>query len=159
MVGWGLTVAVASIRDRAATRARGAGSNFTPDGTKSVQFSLAVDRRWTDQGGQPQERTTRFRATAWGRLAETLEGLAQSGALAKGQQVYVQGRLEPREYQDRQGTPRASLDVRAAEVQLLGSRPEGEAAPVAPGRSRGTAATGGPPADEGPDAGLDDVPF
>ena len=59
--------------------------------------------------------------TAWGGLAETLDRLAQSGYLTKGKQVYVDGRLEAREYQDQQGQTRTSLDVTANELQLLGS--------------------------------------
>jgi single-strand DNA-binding protein len=134
-------------------------TRFTPDGTKTVSFSLAVDRRWTDQGGQRQERTTWFRPTAWGRLAETLDGLAQQGALAKGKQVYVLGTLDPREYQDQQGQRRTSLDVRADEVQLLGSRPEGETGPGTPGARPVPGRPAAQPATEelGPD--FDDVPF
>jgi single-strand DNA-binding protein len=59
-------------------------------------------------------------------LAESLDRLAQSGYLAKGKQVYVDGRLEAREYQDQQGQTRTSLDVTANELQLLGSRADGE---------------------------------
>jgi single-strand DNA-binding protein len=88
----------------------------------SVTFSMAVSRRWTDQGGQQQERTTWFRVTAWRRLAEILDQLTQSGALAKGKQVYVAGTIEAREYTGQDGVLRTSLDVTADDVQLLGSR-------------------------------------
>jgi single-strand DNA-binding protein len=101
-------------------------TRYTPNGTMNVQFTMAINRRWTDQGGQQQERTTWFRVTAWARLAETLDQLTQNGFLAKGKQVFVLGNLEAREYQDNNGQTRTSLDVRADEVQLLGTRPEGE---------------------------------
>lgn len=101
-------------------------TRYTPNGTMNVQFTMAINRRWTDTGGQQQERTTWFRVTAWARLAETLDQLTQNGFLAKGKQVFVLGNLEAREYQDNNGQTRTSLDVRADEVQLLGTRPEGE---------------------------------
>jgi single-strand DNA-binding protein len=135
-------------------------TRYTPNGTMNVQFTMAVTRRWTDQGGQQQERTTWFRVTAWARLAETLDSLTQNGYLAKGRQVYVLGNLEAREYQDQQGQTRTSLDVRADEVQLLGSRGDGE------GGTTGTGGLGGGgrgrPGGEAEDTGggdIDDVPF
>ena len=128
-------------------------TRYTPSGTMNVQFSIAVSRRWNDQGGQQQERTTWFRVTSWGRLAETLDRLTQSGALVKGKQVYVLGTIEQREYQDQQGATRTSLDVNADEVQLLGSRQDSEAAASRAsggGRSEGN---------EQAYSDLDDVPF
>lgn len=131
-------------------------TRYTPNGTMNVQFSMAVSRRWNDQGGQPQERTNWFIVTAWGRLAETLNNLAQSGALVKGQQVYVLGNFEAREYVDRQGQNRTSLDVRADELQLVGSRGD---------RDIGSGDQSRMPDDRGGDQGdssasdLDDVPF
>jgi single-strand DNA-binding protein len=128
-------------------------TRYTPSGTMNVQFSIAVSRRWNDQGGQLQERTTWFRVTAWGRLAETLDRLTQSGALVKGKQVYVLGTVEQREYQDQQGATRTSLDVNADEVQLLGSRQDSEA-PA--GRTSGGGRSEG---SEQPYNDIDDVPF
>ncbi|MEA2522996.1 MAG: single-strand DNA-binding protein [Thermomicrobiales bacterium] len=134
-------------------------TRYTPNGTMNVQFTMAVSRRWTDQGGQQQERTTWFRITAWARLAETLDSLTQNGALAKGKQVYVMGNLEAREYQDQQGQTRTSLDVRADEVQLLGSRADAEGGMGGPGGSGGRGGRPGGDA-EGFGAGdIDDVPF
>jgi single-strand DNA-binding protein len=101
-------------------------TRYTPNGRMNVQFTMAVSRRFNDQSGQQQERTNWYRVTAWGGLAESLDRLAQNGYLAKGKQVYVDGRLEPREYQDQQGQTRMSLDVTANELQLLGSRADAE---------------------------------
>ena len=101
-------------------------TRYTPNGRMNVQFTMAVSRRFNDQSGQQQERTHWYRVTAWGTLAETLDRLAQNGYLAKGKQVYVEGRLEPREYQDQQGQTRTSLDVTANELLLLGSRADSE---------------------------------
>ncbi|MEZ4562828.1 MAG: single-stranded DNA-binding protein [Thermomicrobiales bacterium] len=101
-------------------------TRYTPNGRMNVQFTMAVGRRFTDSSGQQQDRTTWFRVTAWGGLAETIDKLAQSGYVAKGRQVFVQGRIEMREYQDQQGQTRASLDVTANEFQLVGNRGESD---------------------------------
>jgi len=101
-------------------------TRYTPNGTMNVRFTMAVGRRFTDQSGQQQERTSWFSVTAWGKLAETVDRLAQSGYLVKGKQVYVDGRFETHEYQDQQGQNRTSLDVTANELQLLGSRADSE---------------------------------
>ncbi len=136
-------------------------TRYTPNGTMNVQFSMAVTRRRNDQSGQPQETTTWFRVTAWGKLAEIMDGLTQRGALVKGKQVYVEGRLESREYQDQAGQTRTSLDVNANEVQLLGSRADSEMGAGSFGGGRGS---GGQRSetelgrgDQGAD--FDDVPF
>ncbi len=124
-------------------------TRYTPNGTMNVQFSLAVSRRYTDSSSQEQERTNWFRVTAWGKLAETLDGLSQRGFVGKGKQVYVEGRLDAREFQDQQGANRTSLDVNATEFQLLGSRSDSEAA-------RGGSDER---SQESTDTSFDDVPF
>ncbi|MCC7023074.1 MAG: single-stranded DNA-binding protein [Thermomicrobiales bacterium] len=101
-------------------------TRYTPNGRMNVQFTMAVSWRFTDQSGQQQERTNWFRVTAWGRLAETMDRMAQNGYLTKGKQVFVEGRFEAREYQDQQGQTRTSLDVNATELLLLGSRADSE---------------------------------
>ena len=92
----------------------------------NVNFSMAVSRRFRDSGGQDQERTTWFRVTAWGKLAETIDGLVQRGFVSKGRQVYVDGRIEAREWTTNEGEKRTSLDVTANEFQLLGNRPDSQ---------------------------------
>jgi single-strand DNA-binding protein len=101
-------------------------TRYTPNGRMNVVFTMAVSRRFTDSAGQQQDRTTWFRVTAWGRLAETIDKLAQGGYVAKGRQVFVQGRIETNEYQDQQGQTRMSLEVTANEFQLVGNRGDGD---------------------------------
>ena len=141
-------------------------TRYTPNGTMNVQFSVAVSRRFNDQSGQQQERTNWFRVTAWGKLAEILDGLTQNGYLAKGRQVYVEGRLDAREYQDQQGQTRTSLDVNATEFQLLGTRADAEGGQF--GGGGGQLGGGGPRGQGGQRGGpdqfdegssFDDVPF
>lgn len=90
---------------------------YTPDGTPVCDFSVATTERRKDRAGEFQEITTWFRVTVWRRQAE-LAGQY----LSKGKQVYVEGRLIQREYQDRDGNTRYSLEVTASDVQFLGSR-------------------------------------
>jgi single-strand DNA-binding protein len=101
---------------------RDAETRYTKSGTMNVSFSVASSRRFTDSSGTPQERTTWFRVTAWGKLAETLDRLAQDGSLTKGQRVFVSGRLESNEYTNQAGEAKTSLEINADDVLLMGSR-------------------------------------
>lgn len=141
-------------------------TRYTPTGRLNVQFTLAVNRVRRDQSGQVQEQPpTWYRVTAWGNLAESLVKLSEQGALTKGKQVYVEGRLDPREYQDQQGQTRISLDVNASELQLLGSRGDAEGGQLGGGQFGGGGAQrgaggqrgGGEQVDE--PSSFDDVPF
>lgn len=146
-------------------------TRYTPSGALNVQFSVAASRRWRDAQGQDQENTTWFRVTAWGRLAETMVNLIERGALAKGKQVYVDGRIEAREFTGNDGQVRTSLDVTANDIQLLGSRQdsqggsEGYSGAQQGGPSAGGGNYGGgqrqqyPQNEEGGPEDLNDVPF
>ncbi len=154
-------------------------TRYTPSGKLNVQFTMAVSRSFRDQSGQQQERTNWYRVTAWAGLAESLVRLTEQGWLVKGKQVYVEGRLDPREYQDQNGQTKTSLDVSATELQLLGSRADaggdfggggggfgnrgGGESGARPGGDAGgrAAAQGGRDADDfdGPGGDIDEVPF
>ena len=87
--------------------------SYTPSGKAVTKFSLAVTRRYgkTESG---EKETDWFNITAWNQLAETCNNF-----LKKGQKVYVEGRIEPRPYQDRNGVSRTSLDVIINEMELI----------------------------------------
>mgnify|MGYP002682338164 CR=1 FL=1 len=94
---------------------------YTQDGTPVTSFSVATDRRWKDQSGQQQQRTTWFRVSAWRKLAELANQY-----LSKGRMVLVEGELnEPKPYQKNDGTWGASLDVTAINIRFLGGREDG----------------------------------
>jgi single-strand DNA-binding protein len=121
---------------------------YTPSGVPVTSFSVATDRRWTDQNGQLQERTVWFRVSAWRRLAETTNQY-----LSKGRMVLVEGELsEPTPYQSRDGEWRASLEVTARNVQFLGGRDEGGGAPAAAGGREA-------PSEEAPTLDEEEIPF
>lgn len=126
---------------------RDAELRVTPKGQSVLSFTMATNEKWTDGQGVQQEATTWFRIDIWGRQADTLKPY-----LVKGKQVMVEGRLRVREYTDRDGNRRTSLDVRAGDVLLLGSR----------GGVERDEHAGGPPAElDRQDPGYDDqdIPF
>lgn len=95
---------------------------YTSDGTPVCSFSVATDKKWTDQAGKEHDKTVWFRVSAWRRLAETCNQY-----LSKGRMVLVEGELsEPKPYQGRDGEYRASLDVQARTVKFLGGKRETE---------------------------------
>lgn len=94
---------------------------YTADGTPVASFSLAVNRKWTKEDGGHGEETTWFRVTAWRKLAESLNPY-----LKKGGKVMVIGRVSARGYTGADGSPRASLEVTADTIKLMGGGPRGD---------------------------------
>src|SRR5262245_1207567 len=106
---------------------------YTPSGTAVANFSLAINRRWTGNDGQQQEKTTWFRVTAWQRQAEVV-----SQYLDKGRRVLVVGEVtEARPWTDRDGNPRASIEVHAFEIKFLDGR--GQEQEASAGKADGAA--------------------
>jgi len=127
-------------------------TRYTKSGTMNVTFRIASSRRWTDQGGQQQEKTNWFRVTAWGKLVETLDRLTQDGHLAKGRQVFVSGRIDLSDpYTTQQGETRQSMEITADDVLLVGARPEGGSGG---GQGQPRSREEAPVSDE-----VDDLPF
>ena len=107
----------------------------TPQGNTVCTFSLATnERRKAGPAGEPNDLTTWFRVSLWGRQAETAAQF-----LVRGQPVYIEGRLRVEEYTDKEGKLRHSLEVTATDMQFIGSngdrssseRPSGRAIPPA----------------------------
>ena len=88
---------------------------YTPSGKPVTSFPVAVNRRWTDANGERQERTTWFRVSAWGPLAETCNAY-----LSKGRLVMVEGEVKTSAWIDQQGQARATLEITARTVKFLG---------------------------------------
>src|SRR3954464_5840642 len=87
---------------------------YTPSGAAVANFSVATNESWTDKSGQKQERTEWHRIVVWGKLAELC-----SQYLTKGRQVYVERRLQTRQWEDKYGGKRYTTEVIAATVQFL----------------------------------------
>jgi single-strand DNA-binding protein len=102
---------------------------YTPTGVPVTSFSVATTRKWTNVNGEQQEKTTWFRVTCWRKLAELTAQYLQKGAL-----VLVEGDIDASAWTDREGHPRASLELTATNVRFLPGRGGvGEAAPAAGG--------------------------
>jgi single-strand DNA-binding protein len=92
---------------------------YTQDGSPVASFSLATTENWTDKSGNRQEHTEWHNIVAWTRLADLSKRF-----LAKGRQVYIEGRLRTREWNDKEGNKRRTTEVIATQMVLLGSRPQ-----------------------------------
>jgi single-strand DNA-binding protein len=103
---------------------RDAELRYTQNQQPVATFTLATSERWTDKQGQKQERTEWHRIVAWGRLAEFC-----SEYLRKGRQVFVEGRLQTRQWDDKEGNKRSTVEIVARSILLLGSRSEGDRGP------------------------------
>jgi single-strand DNA-binding protein len=122
---------------------------YTPSGVAVANFNIATSEEWKDKDtGEKRERTEWHRIVVWRRLGEIC-----GEYLSKGRQVYVEGRLQTRDWEDRDGNKRYTTEIVATDVQFLGSRDSSDS-----GRPRGSGSSdfqGGPaqgPAD-------DDIPF
>lgn len=87
---------------------------YTQSGTPVANFSIATNRKWKDNSGQLQEQTEWHRIVVFGRQAETCDKY-----LKKGRQVYVEGRLQTRDWEDRDGNKRSTTEIVANTVQFL----------------------------------------
>ena len=95
-------------------------TKFTQGGVAIARFSLATDESWKDQNGEQQQRTEWHNVVAWRRLAEIC-----GQYLIKGKLVYIEGRLQTRSWEDKEGNKRTTTEVQADKmVMLSGGRPE-----------------------------------
>jgi single-strand DNA-binding protein len=132
----------------------------TADGTSVANFSLATSEVYNDKSGTRQEKTEWHNIVAWKRLADLSKRF-----LAKGRQVYIEGRLQTREFTDRDGNKRKVTEIVASQMVLLGSRAEGSGG----GGEGGGSSSYAPPAhrddsepsfgDSGSGITDDDIPF
>jgi single-strand DNA-binding protein len=133
---------------------RDAELRYTPGGAPVATLNLATTEVWNDKGGQKQEKTEWHRIVLWGKSAESLNEY-----LVKGKQIYVEGRLQTRQWDDKDGNKRYTTEIRGDRVVLLGSAGGG-------GASRSSSRVGASsPADEpmggepGSELTDDDIPF
>jgi single-strand DNA-binding protein len=139
---------------------RDAELRYTPGGAAVATLNMATTETWTDKGGQRQEKTEWHRVVFWGKVAESL-----TEYLTKGKQVYVEGRLETRQWNDKDGNKRYTTEIKGDKIVLLGSA-GGGGARGGGGMSRGggeESMGGGQPSHgaDVPDTPLtdDDIPF
>ncbi|HJN45254.1 MAG: single-stranded DNA-binding protein [Acidobacteria bacterium] len=127
----------------------------TQGGTAVSTLSLATTESWTDKSsGERQERTEWHRVVLWGKTAESLEPY-----LLKGRQVYVEGKLQTRKWQDRDGNEKYTTEIRSDRIVLLGGRGGGGGSEGGDYGSRESSATSGAAASGPPELTEDDIPF
>jgi single-strand DNA-binding protein len=122
---------------------RDAELKFTTNGDAVCNFSVATTEKWNDRNGEKQEKTEWHRIVLWGKVAESL-----SEYLVKGKMVYVEGKLETRQW-EKDGQKHYTTEIKAYQIRLLGgsgSRSESSSG------SAGTAPRSAEPSD-------DDIPF
>ena len=112
---------------------------YTQGGQAMTRFTVATTDTWTDRDNGRQERTEWHNIVVWGKQAETC-----GQYLSKGRQVYIEGRIQTRKFEDREGKERYFTEINAQQVTFLGSRDGGSA------RS-------GQSFDDGPSGGFDDA--
>ena len=124
---------------------------YTPDGTAIANFSIATSEEWKDKKtGEKQERTEWHRIVAFRRLGEIC-----GEYLSKGRQVYVEGRLQTRDWQDKDGNKRYTTEIVASQMQMLGSRDSYDNT----GGNSGFKKNDMPPGPEFSGSQDDDIPF
>lgn len=128
-------------------------TKYMPSGSAVTNLSVATNESWKDkQTGEQKERTEWHRVAMFGRLAEIA-----AEYLRKGSQVYIEGKLRTRKWQDQQGNDKYTTEIIADEMQMLGGR-SGGGAPAMGGGSGGPPP--GPPSGGGsPNDFDDDIPF
>lgn len=90
---------------------------FTQSGSAVCNFSMATDESWKDKSGEKQSKTEWHNIVVWGKLAEIC-----GQYLTKGKQVYVSGRIQTREWDDKDGNKRKTTEIVASEMTMLGDK-------------------------------------
>ena len=129
---------------------------YTPDGTAVANFNIATSREWKDRAtGEKKKQTEWHRIVVFRRLAEIC-----GEYLSKGSQIYIEGHLQTREWQDKDGNKRTTTEIVASQMQMLGSRGSNQSSGQSSGPSSykapsesSTSASSYPAPEE------DDIPF
>jgi single-strand DNA-binding protein len=131
---------------------RDAELRYTPAGAAVATINMATTEVWNDKAGQRQEKTEWHRVVLWGKSAESL-----TEYLTKGKQIYVEGRLQTRQWDDKDGNKRYTTEIRGDKVVLLGGGGRGPSVDRG-GDSMGAGHAGSAPEPSEP-LTDDDIPF
>ena len=136
---------------------RDAELRYTPGGSPVATINLATTEIWNDKAGQRQEKTEWHRDVLWGKTSESLNEY-----LTKGKQIYVEGRLQTRQWDDKDGNKRYTTEIKADRITLLGGGGGGRGGGAGAGAEYGARGSGsGGGMDEPPVEPItdDDIPF
>ena len=125
--------------------------NTTNNGAAVANFTMATSENWKDKDGQKQEKTEWHKIVVFAKLAEIC-----GEYLHKGKQVYIEGRIQTRKWEDKDGNDRYTTEIVANQMQMLGAKGDEAPAPATDAPADG----GKNYTDEAPAGdGLEDVPF
>jgi single-strand DNA-binding protein len=128
---------------------------YTQSGQPVASFSIATNERFKDKDGNWKDRTEWHRIVAWARLAEIC-----GEYLRKGSQVYVEGRIQTRDWEDKEGNKRQTTEIIALGMQMLGRRGEGGGPSVSDdGNQTRGGGGGGEDMPQQPSGADDEIPF
>ena len=144
-------------------------TRYTGGGQAVANFSIATDETYKDRNGERQKRTEWHKIVVWGKQAEIAQQYLKKGSL-----LFVEGRIQSREWQDKEGQKRTSFEIVANNFRMLGGRGDGAAAGAGAGAGGGARHSDdfeahGAPSDDpfgsgtsapsGPDISDEDIPF
>lgn len=148
-------------------------TRYTGGGQAVANFSVATDETYKDKNGERQKRTEWHKIVVWGKQAEIAQQYLKKGSL-----IFIEGRIQSREWQDKEGQKRTSFEIVASNFRMLGGRADGAAAgagagggtsrgggddfdnPAAPAEDiYGGGGSGGGHAPAGPEISDEDIPF
>ena len=112
-------------------------TRYTGGGQAVANFSLATDESYKDRNGERQKRTEWHKIVVWGKQAEIAQQYLKKGSL-----VFIEGRIQSREWQDKEGQKRTSFEIVANNFRMLGGRAEGAAAGGGGGTAPGAGRSG-----------------
>ena len=122
---------------------------FTKSGQAVASFSLATSEKWTGKDGNKEEKTEWHRVVAWGKLGEIC-----GEYLSKGKQVYIEGRIQTREWEDNDGNKKQTTEIVANNMTMLGQVGSGSGSQSSSGSQESQGASSGTE-----DFEDDDIPF
>jgi len=136
-------------------------TRYTSGGQAVANFSVATDETYKDKAGDRQKRTEWHKIVVWGKQAEIAQQYLKKGSL-----VFIEGRIQSREWQDKEGQKRTSFEVVASNFRMLGGRGDGGGSGSGGGGSRTEEHDQSAPADDfggsttsGPEISDEDIPF
>ncbi len=146
-------------------------TRYTGGGQAVANFSIATDETYKDRNGEKQKRTEWHKIVVWGKQAEIAQQYLKKGSL-----LFLEGRIQSREWQDKEGQKRTSFEIVASNFRMLGGRGDGAAVGAGAGAGTGPGgggrhddfeshaapsedSFGGSPAPSGPDISDEDIPF
>jgi single-strand DNA-binding protein len=136
-------------------------TRYTGGGQAVANFSVATDETYKDKAGDRQKRTEWHKIVVWGKQAEIAQQYLKKGSL-----VFIEGRIQSREWQDKEGQKRTSFEIVASNFRMLGGRGDGGGSGSGGGGSRAEEHDQPAPADDfgggttsGPEISDEDIPF